>query len=486
MNSDNIFQNKNTLVRIYIEKGNSDKKEYFFRNTFRIGRDEGCAVKINDGLVSREHLEVSYKEGIWQIEDLCSSNGIYLNGEKTGHLILSEPVKLELGKNGPVVNLELVMAQDSKSEKQPDVPGSLTGYIKKYCNAETNNPNVGDHTRMIHQAFEFVRKKQSKKYFKIIISVIVIALAVTAYSIYQHIKENEYKAQAVSMFYKMKELELSLDSLIYSRDSSTEQQKQFREKQMETEKEYDKYVESLGLYKSDEKERLIQKTARAFGECEINMPEEFINEVKKYINYWRSTPKYAQAIQRAKEMKYIQFIVYHLNKRGLPLQLFYLPLKESDFKEQSVGPDTYMGYAKGIWHFIASTAKEYGLKVGPLKDTNAYDPDDERFDFFKATPAATDYLKNIYRRGAQASGLLVLASYNWSEGRVIKYINGLTMNPKERNFWKLLSVYRDKIPQQTYDYVFYIFAAAVIGENPKLFGFQFENPLNNAVQKLNE
>jgi len=50
-------------------------------------------------------------------------------------------------------------------------------------------------------------------------------------------------------------------------------------------------------------------------------------------------------------------------------------------------------------------------------------------------------------------------------------------NPKERNFWKLLSQYREKIPQETYDYVFYIVSAAVIGENPNLFGFDFENPV---------
>ena len=52
-------------------------------------------------------------------------------------------------------------------------------------------------------------------------------------------------------------------------------------------------------------------------------------------------------------------------------------------------------------------------------------------------------------------------------------------NPKERNFWKLLTVYRDKIPRETYDYVFYIASAAVIGENPRQFGFDFDNPLAN-------
>ena len=61
-------------------------------------------------------------------------------------------------------------------------------------------------------------------------------------------------------------------------------------------------------------------------------------------------------------------------------------------------------------------------------------------------------------------------------------IQSLPNNPRDRNFWKLLAKYRDKIPQETYDYVFYIVSASVIGENPKLFGFDFENPLGHLEQ----
>jgi hypothetical protein len=55
-------------------------------------------------------------------------------------------------------------------------------------------------------------------------------------------------------------------------------------------------------------------------------------------------------------------------------------------------------------------------------------------------------------------------------------------NPKDRNFWQLLTKYRDRIPQETYDYVFLIVSAAVIGENPRLFGFDFDNPLGQLEQ----
>jgi hypothetical protein len=50
-------------------------------------------------------------------------------------------------------------------------------------------------------------------------------------------------------------------------------------------------------------------------------------------------------------------------------------------------------------------------------------------------------------------------------------------DPRDRNFWPLLALHRKQIPQETYDYVFSIFSAAVIGENPRLFGFNFDNPL---------
>lgn len=487
MNSENnsqIESDKSALVRVFIEKGDSAKKEYFFKDTFRIGREDSSAVKINDGLVSRDHIEVSYKKGEWWIADLFSSNGTYVDDKKIDHLKLSEPIKLELGKNGPIVQLDLVSESDSRSVANSGVVGSLTSYIQRYFKEETDNPNIGTHTRMIQQAFKVVKKKQSKKYIKIIISIIVVAIAAVAFAIYQHIRVNELKEQIEINFYDMKAYELSINNIIDSLDINDERSKALVKKLKEREEKYDSLVENLGVYSSDEKVKLIQKTARIFGECEINMPEEFIGEVKKYIGYWQSTPKFKTAIHRAKEKDYIQFIAYHLNKRNLPLQFLYLPLQESEFKEQNVGPITNWGYAKGIWQFIAATAEEYGLKAGPLKDTNAYDPADERFNFFKATPAAADYIKFIYSTDAQASGLLVMASYNWGERRVIKYINMLSRNPRERNFWKLLSTYGDKVPKETYNYVFYIFSAAVIGENPKLFGFDFDNPLATAKRDL--
>jgi hypothetical protein len=76
-----------------------------------------------------------------------------------------------------------------------------------------------------------------------------------------------------------------------------------------------------------------------------------------------------------------------------------------------------------------------------------------------------------------------MACYNWGENQVLPLVRSMPLNPKDRNFWQLLARHKDKIPKETYDYVFYIFSAAVIGENPRLFGFDFDNPLADLEHK---
>jgi hypothetical protein len=70
-----------------------------------------------------------------------------------------------------------------------------------------------------------------------------------------------------------------------------------------------------------------------------------------------------------------------------------------------------------------------------------------------------------------------MASYNWGERRVVTRLQKMPADPRQRNFWKLLAQYPEDVPPETYKYVFSIVSAAVIGENPRLFGFPFDNPL---------
>ncbi|HSP87271.1 MAG TPA: lytic transglycosylase domain-containing protein, partial [Ignavibacteriaceae bacterium] len=349
---------------------------------------------------------------------------------------------------------------------------------------------VGTHTKLMREAFKVVKKKQSSKYIKVIIGVVSIAILFGAYSIYHLIKENEQKQLAETIFYDMKTLDLEIAALKENLSGSDDPTvvkalEKFDERRRQLEKNYEKLVDDLGVYNLNEEDKLIVKTARIFGECEFAIPQGFIDEVKSYIKKWQSTDRYERALDRAKQNGYTQLIVNYLIRNRLPQQFFYLAMQESDFIEQRIGPPTRYGHAKGIWQFIAETGKRYGLTIGKLADQNIYDAGDDRFNLPKSTSAAARYLKDIYNTDAQASGLLVMASYNWGEHRVIDLIRKMPENPRERNFWKLLEKYKDKIPTETYNYVFYIFSAAVIGENPRLFGFDFDNPLVESVQNLN-
>ncbi|MEP7384487.1 MAG: transglycosylase SLT domain-containing protein [Gemmatimonadota bacterium] len=108
-----------------------------------------------------------------------------------------------------------------------------------------------------------------------------------------------------------------------------------------------------------------------------------------------------------------------------------------------------------------------------------YDPSDERYDVSKATAAAVRYLEDIYTTDAQASGRLVMASYNMGETRLRRLIRSMPESPAERNFWALVARHRKEIPPETYDYVFRILSAAVIGATPRMFGFDLD-PLPGA------
>ena len=130
-----------------------------------------------------------------------------------------------------------------------------------------------------------------------------------------------------------------------------------------------------------------------------------------------------------------------------------------------------------MWQFVPATAKQYGLAIGPLAALRRPDPVDERHHWEKATDAAARYIRDIYSTDAQASGLLVMASYNWGERRVVNILRTMPANPRQRNFWKLLEGHRQSVPKETYDYVLSIVSAAAIGENPRLFGFPIDNPL---------
>jgi membrane-bound lytic murein transglycosylase D len=360
----------------------------------------------------------------------------------------------------------------------------LRRYVDHYFSKSASNAPAGEHTLYVRRAFEAVQKKQKRRYGQVIAVIVLLALGASGYAIYEYRQLQKQRALAENIFYSMKSLDLDIANLEKAVAASGNQHavqmvRQDSNRRRDMQNAYDQYLAALHVYdrKMTEQQRIILRVARIFGECELEMPADFEAEVNKYIKYWQHSDRLATAIRTAQLNGYAKTIPRELLAQSLPPQFFYLALQESNFDPYASGPMTRKGIAKGMWQFVPETAIKYGLRVGPLSDLRRPDPGDERDQYQKATKAAVRYLKDLYTTDAQASGILVMACYNWGENQVLPLVRSMPPNPRERNFWRLLAHHRDKIPQETYDYLFYIVSAAVIGENPRLFGFDFDNPL---------
>jgi membrane-bound lytic murein transglycosylase D len=148
---------------------------------------------------------------------------------------------------------------------------------------------------------------------------------------------------------------------------------------------------------------------------------------------------------------YLHHIVSEVERRNLPGELAMLPVVESAYQPFAYSP----ARASGIWQFIPSTGRHYGLRYSWWYDG--------RRDVVESTRAALDYLEKLH---AEFSGdwLLALAAYNSGEGNVRKAIRRNLRNGKPIDFWSL------KLPRETRSYVPRLLAIAAIVANPDDYG----------------
>ncbi len=442
-----------------------------FSAPFHIGRLPNCELSIDHDEVSRRHAQLVLEAGVWKLLDQASANGTWVDGRRLESLTIHQAVTIRLGPAGPFITLEPIASP-------ADLPSSIDRYF------ETGPPGqpVGEHTRLVRQAFAEVRKKQKHKYLWVIAALAILIVAFGGYALWIHQQTKDQIGLARTLFYNIKALEIDIASLEKLLEGNARSQLRIRAMQQRRDdmrRDYQRFLTAVRASDSrmSPKERLIVRVARIFGECELDLPPGFVREVETYIAKWKSSGRLATAIHTAVEHRYVDRIASELLARQLPPQFFYLALQESNFDPFISGPPTRFGIAKGMWQFIPQTGKEYGLNIGPLAEFRRPDTRDDRHDWQKSTRAAAHYLQDLYTTEAQASGFLVMACYNWGEGQVLPLVRRLPNNPRDRNFWRLLAADRDKLPQETYDYVFYIISAAAIGEDPALFGFSFPNPL---------
>jgi membrane-bound lytic murein transglycosylase D len=180
--------------------------------------------------------------------------------------------------------------------------------------------------------------------------------------------------------------------------------------------------------------------------------------VKREINLFKGPERRIFVEAHKRSGRYRPMIIAALEKAGLPKELSWLPLIESEFRVEAFSS----ARALGLWQFIPSTGYKFGLKRDHWVD--------ERMDPEKSTKAAIAYLQELHN--IFGDWCTVLAAYNCGEARVVEVIRTQRVNYLD-NFWDLF----EKLPQETARYVPRFIATLLIINNPDTFGFALEEPL---------
>ena len=173
--------------------------------------------------------------------------------------------------------------------------------------------------------------------------------------------------------------------------------------------------------------------------------------VQSFINFYTNKKRkiFSTGLHRAPQ--YYKMVKRIFTEHGLPHDLFYLAMVESNFNYKAISK----ARAVGLWQFIASTGKNYGMTYSWWHD--------DRLDAEKLTYAAAQFLTDLYKK--YGDWALVLAAYNSGARTVNRAIAKNKKLGKPTNYWSL------KLPKETRGYVPAFLAVVHIFNNLERYNF---------------
>jgi membrane-bound lytic murein transglycosylase D len=183
----------------------------------------------------------------------------------------------------------------------------------------------------------------------------------------------------------------------------------------------------------------------------FDVPVVVKKEVLKFLDYYQGAGRKGMEASLIRSGKYLPHFRKIFSEEGVPLDLIYMAHVESLFKPQAYS----RARARGIWQFVAGTARLYDLKVAWWLD--------ERLDFTKSTRSAANYLKDLYDQFG--CWYLALAAYNGGPGRISRVLRRYG----EMDYWTMAN--RRLLLRETRNYVPSILAAIIISRHPERYGF---------------
>ena len=176
--------------------------------------------------------------------------------------------------------------------------------------------------------------------------------------------------------------------------------------------------------------------------------------VARHEAWYLNRPEYVQRMIERSRL-YLYFVVEELEKRKMPTEIALLPMIESAYNPQAYSRMR----AAGMWQFISSTGKKYGLQQNFWYDG--------RRDVLAATYAALDYLQSLYEQFG--SWELALAAYNCGEHGVERAIVRNRARHKKTDYFSI------KLPRETRNYLPKLQAVKNIISQPDMLDFSLDS-----------
>ena len=181
--------------------------------------------------------------------------------------------------------------------------------------------------------------------------------------------------------------------------------------------------------------------------------------IQQQLGWFKKHPDYLTRISE-RAQPYLYLVVQEIEKEGLPIEIALLPIVESAYY-----PFSYShGTAVGVWQFIPSTGRLYGL------DQDWWHED--RRHILNSTRAAARYLKDLSKM-FNGDWMLAVAAYNAGPGRIQNAVKINQKAGKQTDYWSL------DLPKETEKYVPKLLALSMIAKEPEKFGQQL-TPIDNS------